>query len=48
MEDVLTIRKGEPVVSNRQLVERAAAMGQIAQKRPMTTSEARTLLGLAN
>jgi uncharacterized protein (DUF849 family) len=48
MEDVLTIRKGEPVESNKQLVERAAAMGEIAQKRPMTTAEARTLLGLAN
>jgi uncharacterized protein (DUF849 family) len=48
MEDVLTIRKGEPVESNRQLVERAARMAEIAQKRPMTTSEARTLLGLDN
>jgi uncharacterized protein (DUF849 family) len=48
MEDVLTIRKGEPVESNKQLVERAAAMAKIAQKRPMTTSETRTLLGIAN
>jgi len=46
MEDVLTIRKGEPVESNRQLVERAVAMGDLAQRRPMTTAEARTLLGL--
>ncbi|RHW29159.1 3-keto-5-aminohexanoate cleavage protein [Nocardioides immobilis] len=47
MEDVLSVRQGEPVGSNRQLVARAVAMGEIAQKRPMTTTEARTLLGLA-
>jgi uncharacterized protein (DUF849 family) len=47
MEDVLTISKGVPVESNTQLVERAVALGAIAQRRPMTTAEARTLLGLA-
>ena len=47
MEDVLTLRKGVPVESNRQLVERAVAMGEVAQRVPMTTAEARTLLGLA-
>jgi uncharacterized protein (DUF849 family) len=46
MEDVLTIRKGEQVQSNRQLVERAVALGELAQRRPMTTSEARALLRL--
>ncbi|KAA1421452.1 3-keto-5-aminohexanoate cleavage protein [Nocardioides humilatus] len=46
MEDVLTISRGVPVESNRQLVERAVAMGDLAQRRPMTTAEARTLLGL--
>jgi uncharacterized protein (DUF849 family) len=46
MEDVLTIRRGVPVESNTQLVERAVALGAIAQRRPMTTAEARTLLGL--
>ena len=45
MEDVLTISRGVPVQSNRQLVERAAAMGKLAQRRPMTVAEARTLLG---
>ena len=47
MEDVLTISRGVPVESNTQLVERAVALGAIAQRRPMTPPEARTLLGLA-
>ncbi len=47
MEDVLTISRGVPVESNRQLVERAVALGELAQRRPMTTKEARVLLGLA-
>ncbi|MCW2815774.1 MAG: 3-keto-5-aminohexanoate cleavage protein [Nocardioides sp.] len=46
MEDVLTFARGVPVESNRQLVERAVAMGELAQRRPMTTAEARTLLGI--
>ena len=46
MEDVLTIKKGVPVESNRQLVERAVALGELAQRRPMSTKEARELLGL--
>ncbi len=46
MEDVLTISKGVPVESNTQLVERAVALGALAQRRPMTPAEARTLLGL--
>ncbi|MEZ0579732.1 3-keto-5-aminohexanoate cleavage protein [Nocardioides sp. MH1] len=46
MEDVVTISRGVPVESNRQLVERAAAIGELAQRRPMTTVEARTFLGL--
>jgi 3-keto-5-aminohexanoate cleavage enzyme len=47
MEDVLTLRRGVPVESNAQLVERAVALGELAQRVPMTTAEARTLLGLA-
>ena len=47
MEDVLTLRRGVPVESNRQLVERAVAMGELAQRVPMTSDEARTLLGIA-
>ena len=46
MEDVLTISKGVPVESNRQLVERAVEAGRLAQRTPMSTTEARTLLGL--
>ena len=46
MEDVLTLSRGVPVESNRQLVERAVEMGAMAQRRPMTTVEARSLLGL--
>jgi uncharacterized protein (DUF849 family) len=46
MEDVLTISKGVPVQSNAQLVERAVALGALAQRTPATTAEARALLGL--
>ncbi len=46
MEDVLTISRGVPVESNRQLVDRAVEAGRIAQRTPMTTNEARALLGL--
>ncbi len=46
MEDVLTLSRGVPVESNRQLVERAVALGELAQRTPMTPSEARVLLGL--
>ena len=44
MEDVLTMSRGVPVTSNRQLVERAVAVGALVQRTPMTTSEARDLL----
>jgi 3-keto-5-aminohexanoate cleavage enzyme len=47
MEDVLTLRRGVPVERNAQLVERAVALGELAQRVPMTTDEARALLGLA-
>ena len=45
MEDVLTLAKGVPVQSNRQLVERAVEAGRLAQRVPMTPAEARDLLG---
>jgi len=44
MEDVLTISRGVQVESNRQLVERAVAVGALVQRTPMTTAEARKLL----
>jgi 3-keto-5-aminohexanoate cleavage enzyme len=46
MEDVLTISRGVPVESNAQLVERAAEVGRLAQRTPMSTTEARELLGV--
>ncbi len=45
MEDVLTLSRGVPVESNAQLVERAVALGRLAQRTPMTTDEAHVLLG---
>ena len=47
MEDTLTFAKGEPVTSNAQLVERAAALATLAQRPPMSTSAARALLNVA-
>ncbi len=44
MEDTLTYARGEPVRDNAQLVERAAQLATIAQRPPMTTDEARTML----
>ncbi len=44
MEDVLTLARGVLVENNDQLVERAVRLGDIAQRRPMTTVEARELL----
>jgi uncharacterized protein (DUF849 family) len=47
MEDVLTLSKGVPVEHNDQLVARAAELGRLAQRTPMSGDEARALLGLA-
>jgi uncharacterized protein (DUF849 family) len=47
MEDVLTLAKGVAVEHNEQLVARAAELGRIAQRTPMTPPEARALLGMA-
>jgi 3-keto-5-aminohexanoate cleavage enzyme len=46
MEDVLTISRGVPVENNAQLVERAVAVGRLAQRTPMIPAQARELLGL--
>jgi uncharacterized protein (DUF849 family) len=46
MEDVLTIAKGVPVESNAQLVERAVAIGALAQRTPFTPDQARELIGV--
>jgi 3-keto-5-aminohexanoate cleavage enzyme len=47
MEDTLTYAPGEPVRDNAQLVARAAGLARIAQRPPLTTSQARELLGIA-
>ncbi|GGD07450.1 3-keto-5-aminohexanoate cleavage protein [Nocardioides daphniae] len=46
MEDVLTISRGVPVESNAQLVRRAVAAGELAQRTPMTPAQARDALGV--
>lgn len=46
MEDTLTFAKGQPVQSNGQLVERAAALARLAQRPPLSTAEARGLLNV--
>ena len=45
MEDTLTYAPGEPVRDNAQLVARAAGLARIAQRPPMSTDDARALLG---
>ncbi len=46
MEDTVTYAKGQPVESNMQLVARAVGFAQLAQRPPLTTAEARELLGV--
>ncbi len=46
MEDVLTLARGVPVEHNDQLVARAAELGRLAQRTPMTPEEARALLNV--
>jgi 3-keto-5-aminohexanoate cleavage enzyme len=46
MEDTITYAKEQPVEGNAQLVARAAALARIAQRPPMTCTQARSLLGI--
>jgi 3-keto-5-aminohexanoate cleavage enzyme len=46
MEDTVTYAKGQPVESNMQLVARAVGFARLAQRPPLSTREARALLGL--
>jgi len=46
MEDTITFAKGRPVTANAQLVERAAQAARLAQRPPMTSQDARGLLGI--
>jgi uncharacterized protein (DUF849 family) len=47
MEDTITYGKGQPVESNAQLVARAAAFARLAQRPPISTGDARSMLGIA-
>jgi uncharacterized protein (DUF849 family) len=46
MEDTLTFSPGVPVRDNAELVERAATLATLAQRPPMSTTEARALLNV--
>jgi uncharacterized protein (DUF849 family) len=46
MEDTITFSRGRPVASNAELVERAATLGDLAQRPALTPDEARRLLGV--
>ncbi|MQW78083.1 3-keto-5-aminohexanoate cleavage protein [Nocardioides sp. dk4132] len=46
MEDVLSLAPGVPVESNAQLVERAVALGRLAQREPLDGGGAAALLGV--
>lgn len=46
MEDTVTYAKGQPVESNAQLVARAAGFARLAQRPPLTTADARSMLGI--
>jgi uncharacterized protein (DUF849 family) len=46
MEDSVTFARGRPVTGNAELVERAAALAELAQRPAMTTLDARAMLGV--
>jgi 3-keto-5-aminohexanoate cleavage enzyme len=46
MEDNLMLGKGQPVSHNSELVTRAAEIATLMQRPPMSTTEARALLGI--
>ncbi|MEJ3743304.1 3-keto-5-aminohexanoate cleavage protein [Actinomycetes bacterium KLBMP 9797] len=46
MEDTVSYARRRPVESNMQLVARAVGFAQLAQRPPLTSAEARTLLGV--
>jgi uncharacterized protein (DUF849 family) len=46
MEDVLTLARGVPVERNSQLVSRAVDAAALAQRSPMSATQARVLLGM--
>lgn len=48
MEDTTSYARKQPVESNAQLVRRAAAAAQLAQRPAMSVTEARTMLGITS
>ncbi|MER7002154.1 3-keto-5-aminohexanoate cleavage protein [Dactylosporangium sp. NPDC000555] len=48
MEDTVTYAKGQPVESNAQLVARASGFARLAQRPPMSTGDARAMLGIGS
>jgi uncharacterized protein (DUF849 family) len=46
MEDTVSFARGRPVTGNAELVERAAALTELAQRPPMRPDQARVLLGV--
>jgi 3-keto-5-aminohexanoate cleavage enzyme len=46
MEDTITYAKGQPVESNMQLVARAVGFARLAQRPPLSTADARRMLGV--
>jgi 3-keto-5-aminohexanoate cleavage enzyme len=46
MEDTITYAKGQAVESNMQLVARAVGFARLAQRPPLSTDEARAMLGV--
>jgi uncharacterized protein (DUF849 family) len=46
MEDTTSYARGRPVASNAELVQRAAAVAELAQRPPMRTYQARAFLGV--
>jgi 3-keto-5-aminohexanoate cleavage enzyme len=46
MEDTVTFARGRPVRSNAELVARAAAIAELAQRPAMTPDRARAMLGI--
>jgi 3-keto-5-aminohexanoate cleavage enzyme len=48
MEDTTSYARGRPVASNAELVERAAALAELAQRPPMRPYQARAFLGVGD
>jgi len=47
MEDTVTFAGGRPVTGNTELVQRAAALAELAQRPAMSPEQARAMLGVA-